>query len=248
MSGKSTIRENRVFRAVYELLRDVYGPQRWWPVTPRGEKTPRYTGGPRSDAQRFEVAVGAILTQNTAWTNASRAIEILNADGIVSPETICALDEVTLAGKIRCAGYYNQKARRLRTLAAFFRSGTPITREALLALEGVGPETADSIMLYAVGSPHFVVDRYTRRMFGRLGLVRPDDPYEEVRRAFERALPRRVSVYREYHALIVEHGKRLCRKSPLCEKCLLKKAYCLYAVRGEKRGSPRVGSRDARRS
>jgi endonuclease-3 related protein len=194
---------------------------------------PRYTGGPETALQKFEVAVGAILTQNTAWSNAARAIESLNAGRFLNPEALLALDEKSLAGMIRSAGYYNQKAKRLKILAAFFLAGEKATRQSLLALNGVGPETADSIMLYALGEPCFVVDAYTRRIFGRLGLVNPDAPYEEVRRIFERNLPRRIRVYRECHALIVEHGKRVCKKVPLCEICLLKNLCNVYPLRSD---------------
>ncbi|MGD1047410.1 MAG: hypothetical protein ABR899_01505 [Candidatus Krumholzibacteriaceae bacterium] len=212
----------------YRILRRAYGPQGWWPVTPRGGTRPAYTGGPRNARQRFEVAAGAILTQNTAWTSAARAIENLNRLGAMSAAGIDALEEGSLARAIRTAGYFNQKAKRLKTLAAFFLARTAVTREALLALNGVGPETADSIMLYAFDTPVFVVDAYTRRLFGRMGLVAPADSYEEIRRMFERNLPASVYVYKEYHALIVEHGKRVCAKAPLCEKCLLQRLCRLY--------------------
>ncbi len=218
---------------IYRLLRGAYGPRRWWPVTPPGGTKPRYTGGPRSARQRFEVAVGAVLTQNTAWTNAARAVESLNLLGAMSPRAIACLDERALAAAIRPAGYFNQKAKRLKTIARSFRAGRAGTREGLLALNGVGPETADSIMLYAFGERYFVVDAYTRRLFGRLGLVGPSDPYEEIRDRFERNLPRRVFVYREYHALIVEHGKLVCRKLPICKNCLLQSMCLMYLERKE---------------
>ena len=213
---------------VYEILRRGYGPQRWWPVTPRGATHPAYTGGPRNARGRVEVAVGAILTQNTAWSNAARAIESLNRLGAMSPARMDALRPSDLTRSIRPAGYFNQKAKRLKTLSAFFLSHRAVTREALLALNGVGPETADSIMLYAFDAPFFVVDAYTRRIFGRLALVDPLAPYETIRKRFERNLPARGYVYKEYHALIVEHGKRSCRKAPLCENCLLKNLCILY--------------------
>jgi len=221
------------FMKVYEVLRQAHGPRRWWPVTPPGETKPLYTGGPRSDLQRFEVAAGAILTQNTAWVSAARAIENLNRLGAMSPGAIERMDAQSLAIAIRSAGYFNQKAKRLKTIAAYFRANRKETREGLLALDGVGPETADSIMLYAFNTPFFVVDAYTRRLFGRLALVDPSAPYEEIRDRFERNLPRRVFVYKEYHALIVEHGKLVCRKAPLCEKCLLKKRCLMYLERKE---------------
>jgi len=221
MENREAARDER-FMTIYRMLRAEHGPQRWWPVTTPGETKPKYTGGPRSARQRFEVAVGAILTQNTAWSNAARAIEELNKAGLMSPRALAAVSETILARAIRSSGYYNQKARRLKALAAFHLRVRSFTREALLALHGVGPETADSIMLYARGEPLFVVDAYTRRMFGNLGLIAPRARYEEIRCAFERNVPRRLDVYREYHALIVEHGKKTCKKKPICEQCSLK--------------------------
>ena len=243
--------ESPLFVDVYEILQRGYGRQRWWPVTPRGGTLPMYTGGPRDARERFEVAVGAILTQNTAWSNASRAIESLNRLGVMSPGRLDALPVRDLARAIRSAGYFNQKAKRLKTLAAFFTSTRAITREALLALDGVGPETADSIMLYAFDAPLFVIDAYTRRIFGRLALVDPRAPYEAIRKEFEGNIPARAAVFKEYHALIVEHGKRSCRKTPICENCLLKKLCKAYlagrrgaahkGVAGQKSGKPKRG-------
>jgi len=222
---------------IYAALRRAYGPQRWWPVTPPGGVRPEYTGGPRNARQRFEVAAGAILTQNTAWMNAARAIESLSRAGAMSPKAIRSIPEPLLARTIRPAGYYNQKAKRLKVLAAFFLSRRRRTRETLLALEGVGPETADSIMLYAFNAPLFVVDAYTRRLFGRLGLIDAGSPYEEIRGDFERNLSRRPALYREYHALIVAHAKNVCKKTPQCENCLLKNRCVWYFTGGKDGGS-----------
>lgn len=220
--------KDKRFYEVYKSLYRSYGPQGWWPVTPDGEITPRYTGGPGDDRGRFEVAVGAILTQNTAWVNASLAIERLNLLGAMSPRAIAEMTVESLAEAIRPAGYFRQKAARLRKLAIYFLSGAERSRRALLALEGIGPETADSILLYAWELPFFVVDAYTRRIFGRLGLVDPDADYECIRASFESNIPRRVKLYQEYHALIVEHGKRVCKKEPECKKCLLRKRCKVY--------------------
>ena len=214
-----------MFIDIYEKLLVAYGPRGWWPVTPPGGRRPRYTGGPRSGAQRFEVAVGALLTQNTAWANASRAIERLNESDLLSPEGIAGSDERALAEIIRPSGYFNQKAKRLKLLARFFLDEPEVTREGLLGILGVGPETADSILLYGFGRPLFVVDTYTRRIFGRLGLVDEKSPYEEVRGILEGALPRDAALYQEYHALLVEHAKRFCKKRPVCGDCPLM-AWC----------------------
>jgi endonuclease-3 related protein len=207
---------------IYEKLYGAYGPRRWWPVTPPGGVSPEYTGGPKNRQQRFEVAVGAVLTQNTSWKNAAKAIEGLNRSGELSVEGLCGLSERRLAGIIRSAGYYNQKAKRLKVLAAFFADSKGVTRDRLLELKGIGPETADSIMLYAFNKPYFVVDAYTRRLLGRVGVIDVKDSYENVREELEKSLPRRVDLYKEFHALIVEHGKLLCRKKPLCGGCIIR--------------------------
>lgn len=219
-SGK----ERNPYLEIYELLMERYGLQQWWPVTPPGETGPVYTGGPRTGKQRFEVAAGAVLTQNTAWSNAARAIEALNRERVMSPGKLSGLDEGRLARIIRPAGYYNQKAGRLKRLASFLENSTDATRESLLELNGIGPETADSILLYAFGKPYFVVDAYTRRIFGRIGLVDEGTSYERIRSSFESSLPRSVKLYQEYHALIVEHAKLTCRKKPNCRECCLLRA------------------------
>ncbi len=165
---------------------------------------------PRDDRERFEICTGAILTQNTAWPNVEKAISGLLAADAMSPEAILALPEEQLCAAIRPAGYFNQKVRKLRAFSVFFsslRARVP-ERHELLALWGVGPETADSMLLYAFRVPSFVVDAYTRRIFSGLGLVERDAPHEQVKAFFEAGLPRDLVVYQEFHALIVEHAKR----------------------------------------
>jgi endonuclease-3 related protein len=173
-----------------------------------------------------------VLTQNTAWVNAERAIEALHARRILTPRALESIALERLAGAIRSSGYYNQKAKRLKLLAAHFSRAGKITRESLLACSGIGPETADSILLYSFGVPIFVVDAYTRRVFGRLGLFDAASAYETIRSLFEDNVPRRAKLYQEYHALIVEHGKKSCKRVPdcgicaikwLCESCLMRK-------------------------
>ncbi|MCU0841191.1 MAG: hypothetical protein MUC79_05655 [Thiobacillaceae bacterium] len=202
----------------YRLLRDAYGPQHWWP----GE-TP------------FEVMVGAVLTQNTAWTNVERAIANLKAGGALSAPALLALPDAALAELIRPAGYFNVKARRLKALCAFLEDrgvaddpvrlrdlgSLPQLREQLLAVHGVGEETADSILLYALGLPVFVVDAYTRRVFTRLGLLGGKEGYAAIQRAFMDRLPAQARLYNEYHALIVRLGKDVCRPRPRCGECPL---------------------------
>jgi endonuclease-3 related protein len=210
-----------IVAAIYAALYDRFGPQGWWPVTASGETEARYSGGPACDGQRFEVAAGAVLTQNTSWANASRAVGNLVRLGALDPESIHSMDVKMLAELIRSSGYYNRKAVILKELAGRFLPGVKITRESLLSLSGIGPETADSIMLYAFGEPFFVVDAYTMRVFSRIGLIVPGERYENVRAFFEGNLPVDAAIFQEYHALVVKVAKEFCRRNPLCGGCPL---------------------------
>ncbi|OIN98168.1 endonuclease [Candidatus Desantisbacteria bacterium CG_4_10_14_0_8_um_filter_48_22] len=202
---------------IYRMLLKCFGRQDWWPA-----KT------------RFEVMVGAILTQNTNWKNVEKAIANLRKAGALTPEKMSKLTRGTLRGYIRPSGFYRQKAERLAGFLDFLKgygydlsklfSGDPgCLRIKLLQLKGIGPETADSIMLYAGNKPFFVVDAYTKRIFARLGLIADSDEYEEVRKFFQDNLPRKTGLYNEYHALIVELAKKHCRKEPVCGGCPLAK-------------------------
>jgi len=173
--------------------------------------------------------VGAILTQATNWRNAARAIANLKAARALSPEAMGRLPHTRLTELVRPAGFFNQKAKRLRAFLELIRKyggldklfALPVEelREALLSVPGIGPETADSIVLYAVGKPVFVVDAYTRRILVRLGLIEGGETYEELRDLFESNLPRDPELYKEYHALFVRHGKEHCRVRPHCKGC-----------------------------
>jgi endonuclease III related protein len=177
------------------------------------------------------VAVGAILTQNTAWTNVEKAIAVLKSRRLLSLAALTRLSPAELAPLIRSAGFYNIKAARLAAFlgrlkqlggfAALNRTPTPELRSQLLACHGVGPETADSILLYALARPVFVVDAYTRRILSRYGLIAGDEPYEDLRVMFESSLPRSSKLYNEYHALLVRLAKVNCRSRPLCDSCPL---------------------------
>ena len=198
----------------YRKLLDAFGPQQWWP----GE-TP------------LEVVVGAVLTQNTAWLNVERAIKNLKSNELLSFEALETLSAGRLAELIRPAGYFNIKAARLKNLIRLLRErydGDVLrlrsdelsnARAALLSVSGVGPETADSILLYALGKPVFVVDAYTRRVFSRHGFFAAALSYERIRGFFESALPRDAQLFNEYHALLVKLGKDCCRPWPLCAVC-----------------------------
>ncbi len=201
---------------VYRTLRQAFGHQHWWP----GE-TP------------FEVIVGAILTQNTAWTNVEKAIMNLKKNEMLTPEAFRKISEPALARLIRSAGYFNIKASRLKHFIRFLYSeyegdldslcvekGDPL-RQKLLAVKGIGPETADSILLYAAQKPFFVIDAYTKRIFARHRLFPYERSYESWRHLLQDALPHKVSLYNDFHAQIVAVGKRFCRTKPDCGNCPL---------------------------
>ena len=195
---------------IYNKLLMAFGPQYWWPVSKSTNRT--------EEQSRFEISVGAILTQNTSWQNVEKAISNLIENKMLSKEAMKNAKPGRLAFLIRSSGYYKQKAKKLKIFANF--SGD-ITRENLLGLWGIGPETADSILLYAYNKPYFVVDAYTKRIFTRLGLLKGDESYEEIRSLFEKNLPKDVKIYNEFHALIVKLAKIHCRKKPNCNNCPL---------------------------
>lgn len=202
----------------YRALLKHFGPQGWWPA-----QTP------------FEVMVGAILTQNTAWANVERAIGTLKSHDLLDPRRMDALDIETLALAIKPAGYFNVKARRLKSYVRWYlerydadvdrmRQARPDRlREELLEVHGIGPETADSILLYAVRIPMFVVDQYTYRLATRHALIHEEATYEELQERFESGLVRDEKLFNEFHALIVAVGKEYCRATPRCEACPLRR-------------------------
>lgn len=204
--------------AVRNRLRQAYGQQAWWPAD-----------------SAFEVMVGAILTQNTAWTNVEKAIANLKAQQMLKPRLLAEAEPETLAQLIRPAGYYNIKTKRLQSLCrylvemgfdgetgpVFGQLETEKLRTQLLAVHGVGPETADDILLYALNRPVFVIDTYTRRLFARLGLCTGTEPYDALRLGVEQSLKTDHLGYNELHALIVVHAKEHCRKRPDCNQCPL---------------------------
>jgi len=212
---------------IYEKLYDLYGPQGWWPLITHKGVNPTKTGSirgyhpknydlPGEQSQIYEVILGAILTQNTSWLQAERALRNLHELNAIEPQRLLQLDDETLKSAIKPAGFLNQKAVYLREITRFFieLNGRIPTRRELLEVKGIGNETADSILLYAYKQPEFVVDAYTKRIFVHLGLVDEDIKYMELKHFFESNLPRDLAVYQEYHALIVEHAKRYYRKRP----------------------------------
>ena len=243
--GKINIKE------IYDILFKKYGPQGWWPVyslrntegrddrgyyignvpvgTDRDLRLHRRAGSllPTSLSLRessiFEIAIGAVLTQNTAWTNVEKAIDNLINLSLLDPKIILEICKDDLADAIRPSGYYNQKAKKLKILirflldGGFLEDGNIPDRGDLLELWGIGKETVDSILLYAYRIHVFVIDTYTRRIFERVGILRGSESYKEIAGNFIDSLEKDFKVYQEYHALIVRHAKEHCRKKPLCD-------------------------------
>jgi endonuclease-3 related protein len=214
----------RALTDIYRRLLDGFGPQHWWPAD-----------------EPFEVIVGAILTQSAAWGNVEKAIANLKEAEVLSPSRLRRLQLPRLARLVRPCGYYNAKALKLKSLAFWlgnhyhddldrlFAVNTDDLRQQLLSVHGIGQETADSILLYAAGKPVFVVDAYTRRILGRIGLVPEKDSYAGYQAFFMEHLPPDAGVFNEYHALLVRLGKDFCRRRPLCPQCYIKDV-CQLAV------------------
>ncbi len=225
---------------LYKAMLSHYGEQLWWPVTEEGETRPTYKKRKQlTENQRLEICIGAILTQNTDWLNVMKALENLNRAGMLSCAKIANARQPTIAQLVKPSGYFNQKAKKLLlfcrhlqknhdcSVNKIFAKQLPVLREELLSLHGVGHETADDMILYAAEKPAFVVDAYTTRFTGRF-YGKEELGYVEVKWFFERQLPASVPLLSEFHALLVEHGKRYCRKKPLCGECFLRK-WCLFA-------------------
>ena len=206
------------YQEVFDLLFAYFGPQHWWP----GETA-------------IEIVVGAVLTQNTNWSNVTKAIRNLQNAGALSYQALLEMSMAELAGYIRPSGYYNIKSKRLKNLLFMIRDRyegdllrllsdeTQAARSSLLAVQGIGPETADSILLYVGDHPVFVVDAYTHRIFSRHGLIAEESDYQSIQEEFTCRLPVDSALYNEYHALLVMLGKNFCKKTtPLCGQCPLK--------------------------
>jgi len=209
-------------RVLYDMLYKAYGPQHWWPAE-----------------SSFEVIIGAILTQSTNWSNVEKALCNVKNKGLFSPEKLHDIQTETLAELIRSSGYYNQKAARIKSFLVYFKSRYDcridlmqkedlcVLRDELLAISGIGEETADSILLYALDKPTFVVDAYTKRILTRLGYIDESFSYAQVKHIFESRLKHDAALYNEYHALIVYHGKHFCKSRPVCASCLVRDS-CLH--------------------
>ena len=211
---------------IYQTLLKQHGHQGWWPVKGENDDKAKYHkkdySFPRNENEAFEIMAGAILTQSTSWKNVEKALDNLRQNKALNPESIKKLKSKRLAELVKSSGYHNQKAKKLKAFAEFYLSGREFTRENLLGVWGVGPETADSILLYALKKPYFVVDAYTKRIFLGIGLCKIDDKYGEMQKLFHVNLPKDYELFNEYHALIVEHAKACCGKKESNDNCCLK--------------------------
>ncbi len=225
---------NKQLVQIYASLLKEHGPQKWWPTTKKGDIIPKYCGGPRTQKEQLEVIFGAILTQNTQWDpNVVRSIVELNKHDLIDVEKIINFPEKKLAELIKSSGYNNQKAQRLKIVARFIKESgglkklfllpIPKLREVLLSVKGIGPETADSIILYSAKKPIFVIDAYTKRIFSRLGFFNENAKYDEIQLLFMNNLSHDAQLFNEYHALIVAHAKKCCKKTPVSKTCVLNK-------------------------
>ena len=223
MSGASDKGAGDILQRVYDMLYERYGPQGWWPA-----KT------------KFEVVLGAILVQSTAWVNAAKALDAIREAGALDAAALARMSEQEIAQLVRSSGFYTVKGRRVKAfvdhvkerhrgdLDAMLEQDMAALRNALLGIHGIGEETADCIILYAAGKPSFVVDEYTRRIVGRLGLGPGGrGSYADIQRLFEGALPRDAGMLGECHALLVALAKDVCKKRPECGRCVLNKV-CEY--------------------
>jgi len=211
--GRAT---NTTLTEIYKRLLKTFGPQKWWPAQ-----------------TRFEVIIGAILTQNTNWGNVEKVLKNLKRKRLLSARALNKISAQKLGLQIKSSGYFNIKAKRLKNFISFLfkeyqgnlknmaKENFRILRRKLLCINGIGPETADSILLYAFDKPVFVVDAYTKRIFYRHNIINRKDDYHAIQELFMGSLKRDVSMFNEYHALIVRLGKEYCKPNPHCEQCLL---------------------------
>jgi endonuclease-3 related protein len=218
---------------IYRTLMKAYGPQGWWPILSHKGTNPTKAGSiqgyhvgdysfPKDRDQQFEICLGAILTQNTSWPSVETALTNLKRSKALKLKEFKKLSDGKLRELIKPAGYYNQKSQYLRNFTEFFTSLKPghiPRRSDVLAVKGVGEETADSILLFAFMQPEFIIDAYTRRIFSRIGLISKDATYHEIKEFFQQGVEPDIQTYQEFHALIVEHAKRHCRTRPECQGC-----------------------------
>ena len=220
---------------IFNILKKEFSSQGWWPTTRDDKLIPEYNSSNStralSDKERLEIVFGAILTQNTSWKNVEKAIINLNKNNLINVNKISNISQEELAELIKSSGYFNQKAERLKifcnyliknyegNISKFFEKNIDELRQELLSIKGIGPETADSIILYAAQKPIFVIDAYTKRVFSRLGICNNNINYDQLQQLFHSNLKNDVKLFNEYHALIVELAKGFCKTKPLCNNC-----------------------------
>jgi endonuclease-3 related protein len=224
---------------VYTRLLAFHGPQGWWPIVNTDLGTGEYhVKAPRSEADFFEIAIGAILTQNISWKNVDTSLVVLKKKDLLAPGKLMKVGNTRLAGLIKSTGYYNQKTKKIKNFLRWYGTynydwqllkikNSAVLRDELLSINGIGPETADSILLYALGKKIFVVDAYMVRIFTRLGVLSGTEKYHDIQDLFHKRFRGRLIEYNEYHALVVAHGKDFCKKKPSCGKCCLIR-YCRW--------------------
>ncbi|GAB4031939.1 MAG: endonuclease III domain-containing protein [Elusimicrobiota bacterium] len=234
---------NKKFQQLYKILFKTFGRRGWWPVTPAPGREPVYRPGfykKPLENESFEICLGAILTQNTSWENVKKCLIELSGKKLISPEKILRMSLPGLEKLIRSSGYYRQKAIKIHAFCSWWSGAVEKRdkmndldlRNSLLEVKGIGPETADSMLLYSFARTSFVIDAYTRRIIARMKGVNEQE-YEELKSEFENALEKKLEIYNEYHALLVELGKRFClKRNPLCGDCPAI-SICIYGRKNE---------------
>lgn len=246
------MKKNNKIKTIFLKLYDYYGPQGWWPIVDKNYQV-RYRKnffGKLSDDECFEISSGAILTQNVSWKNVEKAIINLKKNNLLNPYKINDLDFEFVSNLIRSTGYYKQKTIKLKnfskwiiekggSLKKIFNKTQPLQlRNMLLSINGIGKETADSILLYAAYIPFFIIDAYTKRLINRVLNIELTD-YDELQNLFHKSIEKDFKIYNEFHALIVQHSKNFCRKEPLCSSCPLSDT-CLEVSYGNNKANRRI--------
>ena len=225
---------------VYRILSEYYGLQNWWPLIQNGECVYLIENAVRKKniSESIQIAIGAILTQNTSWSNVIPALIKLEKEKLFNIQALIEVPEDFLAESVRSTGYFRQKAKKIKIFSLWVQNllsgnldnlklyNPEVARTQILKVWGIGEETADSILLYSCDINFFVVDAYTRRIFSRLGFIETESSYSTIQKLFESNLKQDTFIYKEYHALIVAHAKRYCKKKPLCEECILRNVCC----------------------
>ncbi len=210
---------------IYQILHDAYGDSGWWPLLKNIDSkwvsvySKEISNKIKNEYEQLEIALGAILTQNTTWNNAQKALINLKVNGLIDIDNIISTDNGIIADLIKSSGYYNQKTLKIKEYARFIRNSGSINRSSLLTIKGIGPETADDILLYGFDQPFFVVDAYTKRLFVRLGIINDGkSSYDLIQTIVQKEI-NDLYILKDFHGLIVTHAKKHCRSKPDCIGC-----------------------------